>query len=74
MPISGRPKAKKNSTTVSGQFRITVTHAVPNQRNDGIGETRKEAITVPTIRAPTMPTGRCPVSGGTPTRRGRGCS
>ena len=42
MPISGSPKAKKNSTTVSGQLRITVTQAVPNQRSDGIGETRND--------------------------------
>ena len=47
MPTSGRPKAMKNSTMVSGQLRTTVTQAVPKARSEATGETRKAAITVP---------------------------
>src|SRR6476661_2644309 len=52
MPSSGRPKAQKNSTTVSGQLRNTVTHAVPVARSGGNGETRNAAITVPSTSDP----------------------
>src|SRR5680860_8989 len=55
MPISGRPNAKKNSNTVNGQLRMTVTQAVPNHRSEAIGETRKDATTVPSTREPTIP-------------------
>src|SRR5690606_530873 len=52
-PTSGNPKAMKNSTTVSGQLRSTVTHEVPTARSGGSGDTRKAAMTVPTTRAIT---------------------
>ena len=54
MPISGMPKAKKNSTIVSGQFRKTVTHATPRARSGGTGETRKAAMSVPSNKDPTI--------------------
>ena len=36
-------------------MRKIVTHAVPNQRRAGSGDTRKDAMAVPRTNAPTMP-------------------
>jgi hypothetical protein len=54
IPISGKPKAMKNSTTVSGQLRTRVTYALPNPRSGATGETRQAAMIVPISRAPTI--------------------
>src|SRR5680860_1146564 len=55
MPISGSPKANMNSTTVSGQLRMTVTHAVPKVRSGATGATRHVAMIVPSINEPPAP-------------------
>src|SRR5665811_2096394 len=55
MPISGSPNANMNSTTVKGQLRMTVTHAVPKVRSGATGATRQVAMIVPRISEPTAP-------------------
>src|SRR5450759_5803118 len=55
MPISGSPKPNMNSTTVSGQLRMTVTHAVLKVRSGATGATRHVAMIVPSISEPTAP-------------------
>src|SRR5680860_1560082 len=44
-----------NSTTVNGQLRMTVTHAVPKVRSGATGATRHVAMIVPSINEPTAP-------------------
>src|SRR5918998_4530747 len=41
------------NTIVSGEFRNTVTYAVPSHRSGGSGEIRSTATMVPISRAPT---------------------
>src|SRR6185436_20864873 len=55
MPISGRPNANMNSTTVKGQLRMTVTHAVPKVRSGATGATRHVAMSVPSSSEPIAP-------------------
>ena len=60
MPISGRPNAQENSTTVSGVLRKIVTQNVPKARSGGTGETRQAAMSVPSSSEPTSATGDDP--------------
>ena len=54
IPSSGSPKAMKNSTTVSGQFRIIVTYAVPKPAGPGPGRPGRPPAPCPSTRDPTI--------------------
>src|SRR5699024_2127374 len=48
----GSPNTQKNMTSVSGEFRTTLTYAAAAPRSTGMGDTRIAASSVPPIRQP----------------------